>query len=186
MKMNFRSLKQSGKGNGWVTILCYSILIVLLIAGVTGFGFAMYRSVVSGEANVPRVAAWVVNADAVTLGEDNSLAIDCNTDTHIASYEFWVENNKDGVTAEVDVKYSIVVELSEALPNGLTMQLDGLAGTESLDGLSYTFVNDAWVFGAGETSSDTHELTFTADADVIENSFSISQISVTVKTEQID
>lgn len=181
MRMKLSNLKIHGKWKGRLTILC---CLLFLVVGIIGGTVAAYTSVASGSSGAVKVASYAVSAGASNGNKD--LTIDCNKSTHVANYEFWIKNSVDGKTTEVDVKYSTVVSFSKPLPNGLTVQLDGESGSMSADRLTCEFTNDSWVFNAGVDSTANHTLTFIADTDVITSNLSVSGITITVNTEQID
>lgn len=166
------------KGKIKVMVIACILLVGIIVAG--GWSVAAYRA--RAEAvSVGGVAAYAMSAGT----ESDDLFIDCNTDSGVASYVFWVKNSVDGAVTEVSAKYSVEVVFPSALPEGLTVQLDGVDGVVSSDGKTYTFTNSAWVFDAGVEVTRTHALLFVADASAIESNLSISGIVVKVMTEQI-
>lgn len=165
---------------GKINVMAVACVMLAVALVVSGWSVAVYRSSTSGI-SVAGVAAYAMSAGS----ESGDLLIDCNTGNSVANYEFWVKNSVDGKTTEVAAKYSVEVVFPAALPEGLTVQLDGANGTVSSDGKTYTFTNGAWAFDAGVAKTMTHTLCFAADASAIESNLSISGIVITVMTEQI-
>ena len=162
-----------------VLVAALALVALVVIGGET---MASFRSAVQGIAD-KEVARFAVGANAIT-SED--LNINCNDGTNEASYQFVVSNHKDGNISEVDVAYAVKVALPAKLPNGLTMMVDGVAGTVSSNGRSYEFTQPGWVFAAGTAATQTHTLTFTADPSVLDFNIEMDKVSVSVVLEQID
>lgn len=158
-----------------------AIVVLAVISLLVGATAARYCNIVFGTSGI-NVAAFAVDAATVTSGD---LSIDCSSEQTEASYVFAVSNQKGGVTAEVDISYSVTVNLSTALPDGLTLMLDGIRGTASDDGLSHFFEDPAWVLSAGSSTAAEHSLTFSANADTITEDSSIDTISISVTAEQV-
>ena len=155
-------------------------IILTVISLLIGATAARYGNIVFGTSGI-NVAAVAVDAATVTTGD---LSIDCSSEQTAASYVFAVSNQRGSVTAEVDISYSVTVNLSTALPDGLTLTLDGISGTASNDGLSHFFEDPSWVLSAGSSATAEHTLTFSANADVIAEDSSIDTISICVTAEQ--
>ena len=155
-------------------------IILTVISLLMGATAARYGNIVFGASGI-NVAAFAVDAATVTTGD---LSIDCSSEQTAASYVFAVSNQRGSVTAEVDISYSVTVNLSTALPDGLTLTLDGISGTASNDGLSHFFEDPSWVLSAGSSATAEHTLTFSANADVIAEDSSIDTISICVTAEQ--
>lgn len=167
----------------WKRALVPCVLLAAVFVSSFGASFAMFRSTAKMELGTAGVAAYAVSAGASTSSD---LSIDCNTSDNSEEYQFWVKNSNDGKTAEVAVQYDVQVALSEALPDGLTMKLDGIDGTADADGKVYTFASPDWTFKADVEETADHALQFTADASVVENDLTISGVVITVMTEQIN
>lgn len=163
----------------FVFILCAMLLAISFLAGETA---ARYLSGTQGSDNA-QLAVFAVDASAVTA---ENLEINLETNNSTATYQFEVTNAKNGKVTKVDVAYSIQVTLSRRLPAGLTMALDGLSGTASGDGLTYTFTSPLWRFSAGSAGSITHNLVFTAQSASLTRDDSIPAIQVSVTAEQTD
>lgn len=155
-------------------------IILTVISLLMGATAARYCNIVFGTSGI-NVAAFAVDAATITIGD---LSIDCSSEQTEVSYVFAVSNQRGSVTAEVDISYSVTVNLSTALPDGLTLTLDGISGTASDDGLSHFFEDPAWVLSAGSSATAEHTLTFSANADVITEDNCIDTISICVTAEQ--
>lgn len=143
--------------------LTYLLVCTLLLTGVSFSRFASTRA----SSDTARVAAGVIATQGGTW------------DTTTKTYTFTVFNTENGKTSEVAIAYDVVVKLSGALPDGVTMTLNGKNG--SMDGTTYTFAN-AGTLVAGELKENTHSLTFFGNAT------GVSSIGVTVSViaQQID
>lgn len=180
LKNNFNALNPTeGKGRGRGPVLLVVLLLAALLATFGG-SYALYQSSATVTVGTAGVAAYAVSAGS----SSGNLEIDCNDVDTSESFNFWVKNSKGGKAAEVAVQYSVDVALSSALPTGIAMQLDGANGVKSGDGKTYTFTGGT--FEAGVEGTGNHALTFIVDPDEIENSVEISNIVLTVRTEQID
>lgn len=159
---------------------------VLLIAAIAtlsvGITLAKMVSTASGSDSA-QVAAFIVEA----TGEDtDTLEIDCGKADRTVSYTFAVTNTKDGKTAEVAFSYNVIVTLPEALPDGITMTLDGKTGTASSDNKTVTFA-DKGHFEAGSSQTNTHRLVFSVpDADSILQDYVFENTIVSIRAEQLD
>lgn len=158
--------------------ICLITAIATLMVGIT---LAKMVSTASGSDSA-QVAAFIVEAGE---GTPSNLKIDCNEENKTATYAFAVTNTKDGKTAEVSVKYDLIVTLPEALPAGVTMTVNGNAASASADNKTFTFTN-AGTFPAGVSETDQCTLTFTADTNLVEEDFQIAGIKVDIHAEQVD
>lgn len=161
-------------------------LAFLLVAALafTGASFASYKTVATGSDSA-RVARFVVTAIPETNQSEN-LTLDSSNPS--AEYRFTVSNNDGGKVNETATKYSIVVTLPAALPNGVTMTLtngtnDPVSVTLSADSKTFTFTN-VGTFSAGTPQTHNLTLTFTADTNTASDSW--SNIKITVNAEQVD
>lgn len=172
--------KKERKISGRMISLCICLItaVVTLTVGIT---LAKMVSTASGSGSA-QVAAFIVEAEEGTPSE---LLIDCNTYKTTASYAFAVTNTKDGKTAEVSVKYDLIVTLPEALPAGVTMTVNGKAASVSEDGITYT-LKDAGTFQVGIEATYNYTLTFTADTNLVEEDYRFEKIQVSVHAEQVD
>jgi len=87
------------------------------------------------------------------------------------------------------VSYKIKVVFSKELPNGLTLEvsdMDGNTGTLTKTENTYIFENDAWVFSPGTEQTNNITLTFTGENNEDATSSDISDVQVSVITEQIN
>lgn len=157
-------------------------LVLVLLLGISVTTALMFSS--TNGFNTSSIATFAVDAGNTTPG---SLALNCNTGALTAEYEFWVTNMKDSLISEVSIGYTIHVNLPSPLPEGLTMEVDGIAGTVSADGLTYTYENNTeWNFKNGIGKTRNHTLTFIADSGLISTNINLAGISVSVVAEQID
>ena len=158
-------------------LAAYLLCIALLVP--SSFTLAQWRSSTEGFSST-QVAVFAADAASTASGD---LSID--SDSKEASYTFTVANHKDGTISQVDIAYTVMVALPQALPEGLSMTVDGIAGTVSADGLIHTFTDSGWTFPAGTAQISDHTLTFTA-SDALSGNSALSKIAVTVEIAQID
>lgn len=172
--------KKERKISGRMIGLCICLItaIVTLTVGIT---LAKMVSTAGGSGSA-QVAAFIVEAEEGTPSE---LLIDCNTNIKTATYAFAVTNTKDGKTAEVSVKYDLIVTLPEALPAGVTMTINGKKAVVSADGKTYTLQN-AGTFEAGQAATHNCTLLFTAGTNLVEEDYMFEKIQVSVHAEQVD
>lgn len=164
----------------WMLLLMLAVLCVCIFCG---YGAARMRSA-SEEADSARVAAYVANASLLSSGD---ISIDCNEGGNTTTqYEFQVRNTKGGTTSEVSMKYDVQVTLNKALPTGVTMKVDGQDGDISTDGMTYTYTNTSWAFGASNGDSNNHTLEFEADPEIVTFNTDDIQITIHVLTRQTD
>lgn len=163
-------------------IIVVCILLITAIATLT-VGITLAKMVATGGGNSrAQAAAFIVEA---AEGTPSDLKIDCNTGATTASYSFAVTNTKNGKTAEVSVKYDLIVTMQEALPESLTMTVGEKEGIASENGLVYTFT-DVGVLPAGQVATQSCTLLVTADSNLVEKDFSIDGINIDIHTEQVD
>lgn len=161
-------------------------LAFLLVAALafTGASFASYKTVATGSDSA-MVARFVVTAIPETNQSEN-LTLDSSNPS--AEYRFTVSNNYGGKVNETATKYSIVVTLPAALPNGVTMTLtcgtDTTAIANTQSGNTYTFSDDNMLFSAADARSDIYTLTFAAQSSA--ESDTLEGIKITVNAEQVD
>ena len=162
-----------------IRIVVVLMLSFVMIMGVT---CSQYCSEISGS-DIAYVAAFVVDAVGDSV---DSLEIDGSSSKNTAAYDFTILNETNGVTSGVSMVYSVELVLSEELPEGIVVRIDGISGEKSDDGLSYVFSDDTWCFDAGSTEEHDHTLVFTADLSMISSSIDISDISINILAEQVD
>lgn len=143
--------------------LAYLLVCTLLFTGISFSRFASTRA----SSDTARVAAGVI---ATPEG---------NWDDTTNTYTFTVSNYKGNTTSEVAIAYDVVVELDKALPQGVTMELDGKS--VSSDGTTYTFQN-AGTLVAGKSQANEHTLTFSGST----TEMSSIDVTVSVIAQQID
>lgn len=162
--------------------LAFALVIVFatLLAAV-GVSFAKNLLSSSGGDNA-QVSVLII--DLKGSSSDN-LTIDCGQGIKVAEYDFAVTNTKDGKTAETSFKYDVIVTLNEALPNGLSITVDGKSGTVSSDEKTVTFT-DVGRFAAGNSQKHEHILAFSVvNASFLSQDYAFANTSVSVRAEQV-
>lgn len=159
--------------------VCLAYLLVCTML-TTGLSFSRYTST-NGTSDTARVAAGALH---VSGSSSATFKLDCNDETTPEDeYTFTVINKDGGKISQVALKYNVVVELSEPLPTGVTITLDGKPGTKN--GKSYTFFGGT--FASGDSDSNRHTLTITADSgEVVGDSTYHRDLTIYVQAEQID
>ena len=156
------------------------IVFATLLAAV-GVSFAKNLLSSSGGDNA-QVSVLII--DLKGSSSDN-LTIDCGQGIKVAEYDFAVTNTKDGKTAETSFKYDVIVTLNEALPNGLSITVDGKSGTVSSDEKTVTFT-DVGRFAAGNSQKHEHILAFSVvNASFLSQDYAFANTSVSVRAEQV-
>lgn len=156
--------------------LSYLAVCALLFTGVS---FSSYLFTANGE-DAARAAAGIV---VVAHDLNTTIPLEPSPDSNQISsqFNFSVSNN----TSEVAIRYDVVVTLDQALPDGITMQLDGKPCSGNVNN-TYTFLNIG-SFEAGTMKSFPHQLTFTGDFDTYNTPGEADfQIKISVFAEQID
>ena len=143
---------------------------------------AKWRSAFSGTTNA-KVAAFVVD---VNEQSSDQLNINCNQGQNIVTYQFSVSNKKNDATSEVAIDYKVIVSLPNELPEGLSMEIDGVKGVAGLNKKIYTFTHDTWTFKPSIAKENVHRLTFTADPTILDYNFDMEDIAISVKLQQIN
>lgn len=162
--------------------LAFALVIVFatLLAAV-GVSFAKNLLSSSGGNNA-QVSVLII--DLKGSSSDN-LTIDCGQGIKVAEYDFAVTNTKDGKTAETSFRYDVIVTLNEALPNGLSITVDGKSGTVSSDEKTVTFT-DVGRFAAGNSQKHEHILAFSVvNASFLSQDYAFANTSVSVRAEQV-
>lgn len=162
--------------------LAFALVIVFatLLAAV-GVSFAKNLLSSSGGDNA-QVSVLII--DLKGSSSDN-LTIDCGQGIKVAEYDFAVTNTKDGKTAEMSFRYDVIVTLNEALPNGLSITVDGKSGTVSSDEKTVTFT-DVGRFAAGNSQKHEHILAFSVvNASFLSQDYAFANTSVSVRAEQV-
>lgn len=178
MDVKLRPRPRQAKGHRPPLHVCLAYLLVCTMLA-TGLSFSRYATT-SGAYDTAQVAAGALS---VSGSRSAAFDLDCNDGTTSRSYTFTVTNQDGGKASQVAIEYDIVVKLSQALPHGVTMKLDGQTGYAS--GTTYTFSGDT--FAAGKNSSKQHTLTITADANKVTGSEPHDRtITISVQAEQID
>ena len=158
--------------------VCLAYLLVCTMLA-TGLSFSRYATT-DGDSDAAQVAAGALS---VSGGGNKTFDLDCNNGSTSQSYSFTVHNRDGGKTSQAAIEYDIVVGLSQALPDGVTMELDGQTGYASRT--TYTF--SGGTFAAGSSDFNTHTLTITADTDEVTGSSAYHlDLTISVLAEQVD
>lgn len=157
------------------------ILFAILLAAASGVSFAKNLSSSSGGDSA-QVSGFIM--DLRGSSSDN-LKLDCVQGITTAAYNFTVTNTKDGKTAETSFRYDVIVTFPEALPEGVSVTVDGTAGTASSDRKKIT-ITDVGRFAAGTSQTHDHTLTFSVvDKSFLLRDYVFANTSVSVRAEQI-
>ena len=154
---------------------------------VTTFTLSKYQSTVAGTNGV-NAAGFVVEVSSLPESTKN-MVLDCMNNYNpmpVAEYKIKVSNTNDkNKTSQVGCKYSIIITLPEALPEGIDLSISGAeeAGV-SEDKKVYTFKSEN-VFSPGISEEFTNIITFSASEDII-GYHELKDISINVISEQID
>lgn len=158
------------------------LLITAIATLIVGITLAKMVSTAGGGSDGAQVAAFIVE----TSGQANqNLAIDYDEAITEVQYPFAVTNQKDGRISEVSMQYDVIVTLPGALPDGVTVTLDGTGGTVSEDKTRYTFSNRG-SFQAGQDKANQHTLKFTVDPWAVTGMYHFPKIDISIHTEQTD
>ena len=157
---------------GAIPLCAYLLYLLVAVSLFTGLTASRYLASDSGQ-DSGSVAGVALSTSVVDGG--GSIAL---TPGGQGSYSFTVSNHDGSAVSEVALQYDVVV--TGSLPDGVTMQLDGEAGTPS--GGEHTF-SDAGTLEAGQTDKNTHTLTLTADDS---SSAASVELTLTIRAEQID
>ena len=75
--------------------------------------------------------------------------------------------------------------LPEALPQGISITVDGTSGTASSDGKTVTFT-EVGRFAAGNSQTHNHSLVFyVVDVGLLSRNYVFENISISVRAEQV-
>lgn len=157
--------------------LVFSVFITTII--VSTFSLSRFQAAKAGASDVT-VASFVINA---TGSDVDKLALDCNSDNPIVSYDVVVTNKKDNSISGVAIKYDIAVEFSEELPIGITIS-DGTKTLNSVEGQTTYLFSDIGNFNAGVEKSNTHTITLSGSNEIL--SAYDGAMSIYVDATQID
>lgn len=167
--------------NGARLFFASIILFATLLATASGVSLAKIFSSSSGGDNA-QVSVMIV--DLKESSSDN-LTIDCGQGIATASYNFAITNTKDGKTAELSFKYDVIVSLPEALPEGISITVDGTSGTLSSDRKTVT-IADVGRFAAGKSQTREHTLVFSVvDESSLLKDYVFANTSISVRAVQI-
>ncbi len=157
------------------------VFVCLLLMIVCCLPFTMTKYIQTNQSNSN---AYVAKFDiSITPSENNNLSIDLNEGQTASTYSFTVTNN-----SEVNIDYDIVLTFKQALPQGISLALDGANYTSSSNSKIFTFGNKS----LNIAGSKTHSLLFTItestyneyviSSGIIENI--LSGVSVDVNARQ--
>lgn len=154
-----------------------SIALYLLLLTVLTTGASLSRYVSTGEGTgALEVSPLVLSAGTST--SSGQLNLDASTP---AAYAFTVSNESDGVVSPVAFAYDVVVELSDPLPEGVAISLDG-GQAAAVNGNTYTFSGAS--FTGGVSSTQDHQLLFeVTDAASIGQDSTLT-VTVSIHAEQ--
>lgn len=167
--------------NGARSVFVLIILFVTLLASASGVSFAKNFSSSTGGGNA-QVSTLIID---LRVSSSDNLTIDCGQEITTAEYNFTVTNTKDGKTTETSFKYDVIVTLPEALPQGISITVDGTSGTASSDGKTVTFT-EVGRFAAGNSQTHNHSLVFyVVDVGLLLQNYVFANTSVSVRAEQV-
>lgn len=168
--------------------LVFLCLITTII--VTAISLSKYETTVKGN-NSAKVAIYAIDSYAQ---EDSikDLKIDCAGENDLKLTDgcsYVITNEIDGKITEVAVAYKIKIQLEEELPLGVSIKVsddNGIEGNVTTLDNCYIFENEAWKFTPGTVQTNNINITF--NGENVENATStiISNVQVSVITEQID
>ncbi len=157
------------------------VLFAALLVSASGVSFAKNFSSSTGGDNA-QVSALIID---LRVSSSDNLMIDCGQGITTAEYNFTVTNTKDGKTAETSFKYDVIVTLPEALPEGISITVDGKIGTASSDRKKVT-IKDVGRFAAGNSQTHNHSLVFSVvNEGFLSRDYVFANISVSVRAEQV-
>ena len=167
--------------NGARSVFALVIFFVALLASASGVSYAKNLSSSTGGDNA-QVSTLIID---LRVSSSDNLTIDCGQEIMTAEYNFTVTNTKDGKTAETAFKYDVIVTLPEALPEGISIIVDGKVGTASSDRKKVT-IKDVGRFAAGNSQTRNHSLVFyVVDVGLLPQDYVFANISVSVRAEQV-
>ena len=167
--------------NGVKFAFALVILSAAIFAMACGVSFAKNLSSSTGDDNA-QVSALIID---LRVSSSDNLTIDCGQGIMTAEYNFTVTNTKDGKTAETSFKYDVIVTLPEALPEGISITVDGKIGTASSDRKKVT-IKDVGRFAAGNSQTHDHSLVFSVVNEAfLLRDYVFANISVSVRAEQV-
>ena len=157
------------------------VLFAALLVSASGVSFAKNFSSSTGGDNA-QVSALIID---LRVSSSDNLTIDCGQGITTTEYNFTVTNTKDGKTAETSFRYDVIVTLPEALPEGVSITVDGKIGTASSDRKKVT-IKDVGRFAAGNSQTHNHALVFSVVNEAfLSRDYVFANISVSVRAEQV-
>ena len=177
MLRNVRTKKRNGVKFAFALVILSAAIFIM----ACGVSFAKNLSSSTGDDNA-QVSALIID---LRVSSSDNLMIDCGQEIMTAEYNFTVTNTKDGKTAETSFKYDVIVTLPEALPEGVSITVDGKIGTASSDRKKVT-IKDVGRFAAGNSQTHNHALVFSVVNEAfLLRDYVFANISVSVRAEQV-
>lgn len=173
--------------NSLIILIC---LILIEVSVSTIFTLSKFKTTKSFE-NEARVSFYAVDATQVN-SETEELNIDCAGDKNIKLQDsniYVVTNKKNDKISEVSIRYKLKVQLLEDLPVGLSINVidsQNQSGIAYKTGNAYIYENDNWIFEAGIESSNILNVIFQGENIEGATSGKISNVQVSIITEQIE
>lgn len=153
--------------------LSYLAVCTLLFTGVS---FSRYISAANGSNSIRVASAGEIT---VNYGRNSAVQISQPTSPEnqlTGTFPFNVSN----ANSEVAIRYDIVVQPTQPLPEGVRISLDGKEPTGS--DKEYRFSN-VGSFDDGTNKINFHTLSFTGDYSTIQTDYS-SQITISIQATQ--
>ena len=177
MLRNVRTKKRNGVKFAFALVILSAAIFVM----ACGVSFAKNLSSSSGGDNA-RVSVLIMEVRGTS---SDNLKIDCSQGIMTAAYNFAVTNKKDGKTAELSFKYDVILKLPEALPEGISITVDGQNGTTSPDRKTVT-IADVGRFTAGNSQTHEHTLVFSVvNLGSVLKDYRFANMGVSVRAEQV-
>ena len=160
----------------------YLVLTLFCLVSVTNYisiGYlSRYSDYDEGVASV-QLASFIINT---VPDYSKDLVIDVTQGENSIDYTFSISNNKNGIITEVATNYDVVVQSSDEIPNGVSMEINGISPEKN--GNKYIF-SDVGSFSSGVAGTNTHIITFTADTNVITENVNVDNININVIAKQV-
>lgn len=158
--------------------LAYLLVCTLLLTGVS---FSRYLTTTGGTA-AARVASGVVEVEYDPDSAHIFMERPWDDGIQTEEFVFTVSNQ----ASEVAIQYDLEITLNKALPNGVTVELDGTTCIQNY-ATSYTATGAGIFTAGGSEQTNTHCLTFVGDYSTIKSGTDESRkITIRVHATQID
>jgi len=168
--------------------LVFLCIITTII--ITTVSLSKFETTINND-NTAKVAIYAI--DSYSEGNtDKHLKIDCAGEKNLnlaESCTYVITNEINGKVTEVAVAYKIKIEFEEELPLGISIGVkdeNGIEANVTTIGNSYIFENEAWKFTPGTLQTNNINITFNGENVKNATSTTISNVQVSVITEQID